>query len=294
MIIAVANRKASPGTTTVTALLATYWREPEKTRIIIEADPSGGTLAARWSDVHGVSWNPGLVDLATTRAEHDAGSLSAISQELAPGVLLLAAPPAPDQVINALATMGDKGAAALAGAAGARCFVDCGRLDGRSAALVLAKRAAVTLLVCRPVLEELHSVLAGVVELRAVGCNVGLVLVGEGPWPAEEIAATADVEVFGQLPWDERAARRFTCDGLTAGRAFQRSPLSRSVAELTSELQLVCASARVPVPRSPDGPSPADAPLAGGPARRARPLSLSPALARARQEERPTTNGGGA
>jgi hypothetical protein len=249
VIIAVANRKASPGATTVAALLAARWDEDGATRFIVEADPSGGTLAARWSEAHGVSWNPGLVDLAMVRGAADARSLAAVSQPLAPGVQLCAAPSAPSQVVTALSTIGDTGAALLAGAAGARSFVDCGRLDGRSPAIPLARRAVVTLLVLRPVLDEINTAFAGIVDLAAAGCRVGLVLVGRGHWSADEIANAADVEVFGELPDDPRAAKLFANRGLGAGRAFQRTQLAGAAAELASTLQLVSASVRVPVPQ---------------------------------------------
>lgn len=248
MIVAVASRKASPGATTVAALLAARWQEEGATRFIVEADPSGGTLAARWSEAHGASWNPGLVDLAMVRGTADARSLASVSQPLAPGVQLCAAPSAPSQVVTALTTIGDAGAALLAGAPGARSFVDCGRLDARSPALPLARRAVVTLLVLRPLLDEINTAFAGVVDLTAAGCRVGLVLVGRGHWSADEIANAANVEVFGELPDDPRAARLFANRGLGAGRAFQRTQLSAAASELASTLQLVSASVRVPAP----------------------------------------------
>lgn len=259
MIIAVASRKASPGATTVAALLAAQWQEAGTTRFVIEADPSGGTLAARWSEAHDVSWNPGLVDLAMVRGATDAEDLLPASQPLAPGVRLCAAPPAPNQVASALTSIGDTGAALLAGADGARSFVDCGRLDGRSPALPLARRAVLTLLVLRPVLEEINTGFAGVVELAAAGCRIGLVLVGRGHWSADEIAAAANVEVVGQLPDEPRSARLFANRGLTAGRAFHRTQLAGAAAELASNLQLLSASVRVPSHRDAEPPSPPDA-----------------------------------
>ncbi|MCP4228448.1 MAG: ParA family protein, partial [Actinomycetia bacterium] len=67
MIVAVASRKASPGVTTLTTLLAAYWHEPGASRLVVEADPSGGTLAARLSTAHPFRWAPDFLSLATTR-----------------------------------------------------------------------------------------------------------------------------------------------------------------------------------------------------------------------------------
>ena len=251
MIIAVASRKASPGVTTLTGLLATYWREADVARFIVEADPSGGTLAARWSEAHNLSWNPGLIELSTSRVEHNSLSLATITQLVAQNVFVAAAPPSPGQVINALTVMGDPGAAALAAAPGIRCFVDCGRLTSQSPALPLARRAAVTLLVCRPDLEEIHGLLAGVVELSSLNCKLGLVLVGDGQWSPQEIAARAEIDLLGHIPFEERAARLFKTKGLLAGRGFQRSGLARSVEELASSLQMFCAETLRPTTTAP-------------------------------------------
>ena len=232
MIIAVASRKASPGVTTLTALLAAYWYEPGATRLIIEADPSGGTLAARWSAAHGLTWDPGLLTLSSTRSRLETALLPTVSQQIGDGLWAAPAPPAPEQVAVSLARMGDAGAAALAAAAGLRVFVDCGRLWRSSPALALAQRAALTVLVCRPRLDEIHALVPAVTELAEVGCTLGLVCLGDGPYRPVEVAQTIGVELLGVLPVDHRAAAALDQDGFGAGRALRRSPLAQGAEEL--------------------------------------------------------------
>ena len=224
MIISVASRRSSPGATTVVGLLASWWAEEGTSRLILEADDGGGILAARWKSAHGLTWQPGLIELATL-VEPDLPGIIATSQPIAQGLSVVAAPPSPGQVINALNALGDAGAARLAGTTSLRAFVDCGRLTQRSAAIHLARRSVVTLLVCRPELEEIYGMLAGVVELRDAGCQVGLLVVGDGRWSATEIAERAEAPLLGVLPNDPKGARIAAGDGLIRSRRLERTPL---------------------------------------------------------------------
>lgn len=257
MIIAVASRKASPGVTSLTAWLADQWSEPGVTRLIVEADPSGGSLAARWSSAHGLTWDPGLLTLSTSRSVLSADTLEPLTQRLTGGVLVAAAPPAPEQVVGALTRWGDRGAAELAAAEGVRAFVDCGRLTATSPAFTLARRAALTVLVCRPRLDEVNALVPAVAELTAVGCTLGLVCVGSEPYLPAEIANAAGVPLLGVLPVDTRAAAVFDRDGLDSGRSFRRSALAQTAAELTEYVRSRAAELLA-------GPGPAQA--ASGPA----------------------------
>jgi len=246
MIVAVASRKASPGVTTLTALLAGFWQEPDVLRVIVEADASGGTLAARWNSAHDLSWDPGLLAMSAMRGQLDGDSLRTVTQPLAENVCLAAAPPGPGQIESALMALGDKGAAALAAAPGVRVFVDCGRLSPSRPAVALARRAALTIVVCRPNLDEVYAVQPGIRELQDAGCTVGLVCVGEGQYHPTEIAESCQVDLVGVVPDDERAATAFNTDGFSAGRSFSKSQLARRMGELASHVQVGCAQSLVP------------------------------------------------
>ncbi len=241
MIVAVASRKASPGVSTLTALLAAFWDEPGVVRVIIEADESGGTLAARWHEAHELSWDPGLLALSASRGAVDSASIARVTQELATELRIAAAPPSPAQVGPALTSLGERGAAALADSETVRSFVDCGRLTAKSPAIHLARRAALTLVVCGPTLEEVHTLVPGVAELRDAGCRLGLVCVGDGPYHPTEIAAQVQVPLMGSLPRDDRGAKHFAAAGVCAGRGFANSVLARSIPQLASMVQARCA-----------------------------------------------------
>ena len=260
MIIGVGSLKASPGVTTVTTLVAWAWDEPHVLRVIVEADVSGGSLAARWSSAQGVTTQPGLMELATSRGDlADPFLLQSVTQELGGGLRLAAAPPLPRQVSGAVQRLGDDGARTLAEAEGVRAFVDCGRLSPGSPVMALARKAKILLLVCRPVLDEIHILASGVADLREAGCNVGLVCVGDAPYDAGDVAKAADIELLGQIPDDQRVAAAVNSRGLTTDRSFTRSALVRAVSELTAELQArfgrgVAASLVVEYQRSKPGP----------------------------------------
>ncbi|MEZ5409610.1 MAG: hypothetical protein R2761_16395 [Acidimicrobiales bacterium] len=299
MIIAVASRKASPGVTSLTAWLADNWSEPGVTRLIVEADPSGGSLAARWSSAHGLTWDPGLLTLSTSRSVLTADTVEPLAQRLAGGVLVAAAPPAPEQVIGALTRWGDRGAAELAAAEGVRAFVDCGRLTAASPALTLARRAAITVLVCRPRLDEVNALVPAVAELTAAGCTLGLVCVGSEPYLPAEIANAAGLPLLGVLPVDSRAAAVFDRDGLDSGRSFRRSALAQTAAELTEYIRSRAAEA-VAGPRPADTGRQPTADLGGDPTSPApvpapRPIAaaLAPEADPSTEAAAPVADGGG-
>ena len=245
--------------------------------MLVEADDSGGIAAARWRPAHGLTWQPGLIELATL-TDPDLGGVLATGQPIADGLRVVAAPPSPGQVINALNALGDDGAARLASLRSLRAFVDCGRLTGRSAAIHLARRSVVTVLVCRPVLEEIYGMLAGVVELRDAGCHVGLVVIGDGAWSATEIAEQAQVPLLGVLPADPKGARVTASEGLVRSRRLERTALGRAMDEFTTTLQSYCSVRQRPVDQHAPGVSPVSFSTAGGPAGQTGPGVLSPAM----------------
>lgn len=245
MIVSIASRKASPGVTTLTTMLAASW-PTEVNRLILEADPSGGTLAARWSPAHEISWDPGLVAMASARGLDNEETVFSMTQGLTGALRIAAAPPSPAQVSAALSSMGEQAAADLAGLDDVHVFADLGRLTSASPAMPIARRSALVVLMCRPNLEEVHSLMSGAAELVEAGCTLGLVTVGSGPYHSTEIADNAGIDLLGHLPTDNRAASAWASDGLAAGRAFRRSSLLRAVSDLAILIESRCAQILVP------------------------------------------------
>lgn len=236
-LVSVASRRAAPGATTFAALLAWLWPS-DRARFLVEADPAGGVLAARWNGIAGLSWEPGMLELAASRNGFEPDVLAAHSQRLVGGLHLIAARSLPQQVDAALSNLGVSGATELASLPSTPVVADCGRLDSSSPALGLARASAITLLVFRPQLEEVQAVLLGVSDLQAEGVNVGLVAVGDRPYHPAEVAERAGVDFCVQLPDDPKASDLFFRNGF-AWRGLKRSPLARatqSIAEAVAEV----------------------------------------------------------
>jgi hypothetical protein len=241
VIVSLCAAKASPGVTSTAALLALHWPRPSS--VLIEADPAGGALIARWAGALAVSYEPGLISLAATREPITAASLHVHSQLIGIGTRLLAAPPHAGQSRAALASLSERASASMGSPnAGMNVIVDCGRLDPMSPALAFARRSVVTLLLARPRLDEVALLASTAASLRDAGCVVELVCIGSGPYHPIEVAAHAQIPLAGVIADDPRAAATFGVHGPTA-RGLARSALARSVSELAAAL-----SQRAPEP----------------------------------------------
>ena len=217
--------------------------------LLVEADPAGGTLAAS----SGWPPEPSLVSLAAAaRRGGDPALVWEHCQQLPGGAQVLAAPAPGEQARGALGMLGP-----LLGRLGeleAEVLVDCGRLDPGSPALSLWEAAGTAVLVARPRLADLQA-LASWLEGRPDTRQIGLVTVGDGPYPDGEIVEALGLEVLGRLPWDPDAAEVLTSVAASA-RQLRMAPLVRSVRTLAD--RLVEREGTVPVaesdPRAEPGP----------------------------------------
>jgi hypothetical protein len=228
-LVALASVKASPGVTTSMLALAATW--PDHRRLLlIEADPDGGSLAART----GLASEPGLTSLATVgRRALPAGELDRHTQSLPGGLPVLVGPADADHAHRALQLVGERLATELRQQPGRDVLVDCGRLRAGSPAAPLTSTADLLVLVARPRLDELQHLRAALPRLTAAGARPVLLLVGERPYPPSEVAAVLGVPVLPTLPHDPAAADLLTGHRARAGQ-LERTPLlraARAVAE---------------------------------------------------------------
>ena len=229
----------SCGATTLALALAATWPAGRRV-LLVELDPAGGTLAA----ASGWAAEPSLVTLAAAaRRSSDPEAIWAHCQHLPGGAAVLAAPPYPEQARSAAAML-----AALVARLGdldADVLVDAGRLDPQAASPGVAAGGRVVLSV-RPRLADLHG-LASFLERRSLleprgdgdapveAGRLGLVSVGDGPYPDGEVAEALGVEVLGRLPWDPQGAELLTA--LPASdRRLRLSPLVRAARSLAENL----------------------------------------------------------
>ena len=222
-LVAVAAAKAAPGVTTSALAMAAVW-PTDRQVLLVEADPGGGDLAARFE----LAAQPGLVSLAAAaRRQIDGALVGEHAQRLPGGLGVLVGPPGAEQAAAALGMLAPPVLAGLDRLDGVDVIADLGRLDPASTALGLARVASLLLVVVRPRLDELQHLAHRVAALRGECRALGVVLVGSGPYPAEEIAGALGVEVLAWLPADPRGASLLGGAGASAG-ALRRTPLLRA------------------------------------------------------------------
>jgi hypothetical protein len=230
-VVALASVKASPGVTTSMLALAATWPDHQQL-LLVEADPDGGSLAART----GLPSEPGLTTLATIgRRSLPAGELDRHTQPLPGGLPVLVGPADADHAHRALHLVAERLATELHQQPDRDVVIDCGRLRTGSPAAPLAAGAELLVLVARPRLDELQHLRTALPRLTAAGHRPVLLLVGERPYPPPEVAAVLGVPVLPSLPHDPAAADLLTGRRARAGR-LDRTPLLRAARAVADQL----------------------------------------------------------
>ncbi|HEX6257252.1 MAG TPA: hypothetical protein VFZ70_15705 [Euzebyales bacterium] len=230
--IAVGAVPGAPGATTTVLALAAVW-SADRPLLVVEADPDGGVLAAR----RGLHPQPGLVDAVASllRGRCD---IDQHTQPLGDTVRILVAPTGAEQACATLAAVDQERWMVLARGGAAPddrdVIVDCGRLRANSAAIDAARCADVTLLAARPRLDQVALLQARVPALRHARVDPQVVLIDDGPYAAEDVAAAAGARIAGVLPGDRRTAAAL--NGEAARQRLGRSRLLRSARRMVADV----------------------------------------------------------
>jgi len=233
-IWAVASLRGSPGATTLAMGLGASWPATTgRPRVVIEADPLGGVLAARHD---GLRADRTIADAAVAlRREFDLERLLSVARPVWGGLPVIPAHPSSAQTSAVLAQAGERVALALSSTADVDAVVDVGALTATSPGLPLARRAVATLLVSRTRFADVAALAARTQELRAAGVEPWLVTVGSRPYDPAAVAAEAEMALLAALPHDPNAAAVLGGEGAHDGR-LRRSLLWRMLCELSSRL----------------------------------------------------------
>jgi MinD-like ATPase involved in chromosome partitioning or flagellar assembly len=223
-MLAVGSVRGAPGATTLAVALGSVW--PRATPLVVEADADGGVLAARF----GLASDPGLTSLAgRARRGLDANDVHEAVQHLPGGLPVVLADPGADVTAAALQAGGRTLAEALAATDGSDVIVDAGRLHPSSPSLALVDRCVLLLVVSRPGVDELAALSRRLPALAERTATL-VVLVGDRPYGAKDVAETLGVEVAGVVAHDEHGAAMLG-GGTGKGR---RNRLLRSVETLAA------------------------------------------------------------
>lgn len=227
----------SPGATTAALAIAAEW---PRTAIVLDADPSGGDLAA---GIGRAQWSPeaGLMDVVV------ASRTMPVEAALRRHVYRAA-----EHCPLALAGFGGVGQASgvpwerlvgpLARLTGADVLADCGRYLSNDGVRPLIEASDVVVVVTGSSLRAARSsarlipVLCEVLDLTPGEPGLSLLVVGPGrPYASAEIAAGCGLPLLGELP-DDRSAAAVWSDGVPPGRTFRRSALQRAARRLADLL----------------------------------------------------------
>lgn len=269
-LVAVTSAKGAPGVTTAALALASIW--PVHRRVVlVEADPAGGDIAARF----GLSPDPGLASLATglrhERSRTATETLSQHAQQLPGGLRVLVEPVARTEARSALEIVADS-LPGLAEADGVDLIVDCGRLEtgghvsptidsgpgpvGPAAARLLM-HADLILLLTIGELADLSHVHAVLPLLQTGHADLGILVRSPQVWANDEMERELDVQVVGALPFDAVSADVLA--GRQHSRRASRLPLFRAA---TAAAHRIVAQLEVAAAGHPAAPEVGDRSIA--------------------------------
>ncbi len=256
MLIVVGSVKGSPGVSTFCLALAARWPGTGR-RVLVECDPAGGDLAARY----GLALSPGLVSFAAARRGIGPATGAVMesvwwhTQVLPGGLSVLVAPPGGEQTRAAMVTLGAARDHPLVQAAAdpAVIIVDAGRLDTGSASLGLIRAADELLLLSHATASDLAHLASRLDEVSGWNERIRLVLAGDG-YPDSEVARELGQPVLARIPTDPVDAATLTGRIPPRRRPFTRATLSRTASQVASAL----APSHQPLsrPEPTDGPTP--------------------------------------
>ena len=227
-IVPLIAAKGSVGVTTAALTLAAVWPEGRGAPVVVECDPGGGDVAARF----GLEVIPGVVSLAAELERFGPAGpgdqVGGHTQELPGGLRVLVAPTSPEEMRLPLERLAEDLPRLALGEVD--LIVDCGRLEAsamrqRTAVLRLIQRCGLMVVVVRPELAALQHLNVWLPTLRSLDVAILALLSGRGPYSPEEIAQTMDLRVIGALPHDRAAA---DVVGGASGSRPDRSALFRA------------------------------------------------------------------
>lgn len=253
-LVALANAKGSPGTTTTALVLAISWPRPV---LLVEADLAGASILAGYFRGQ-LAHDRGLGQLAIAHSHGDLASslwdqtLTLVQnnqdKKLLPGIV---SPHLAPSVANLWGALANQLVALERG--GMDVLVDLGRLgpggrDDREPLLRLADQVILTTGSRLPdiaVSRELVRSRTSVVEAAARELtNLSVLTIGPGrPYAPKEIARTIGLGSVGSIAWDPSGAEVLSV-GSPTGRRWTASALVRSAGPVIAAIRERVAARR--------------------------------------------------
>ncbi len=226
-IVAIASLKGAPGVTTLSCLVAATWPS-EREVVLVEGDPNGGDMAARF----GLSTKRGWSSFAAaSRRLKGIEPITAHVQPLPGGLRVMVGTRLTDSVADQRTICSLLSSVSSDQDEALDMIVDIGRLlpGELGVDLWLERSTAVAIVLRRDAASILHVRDRGAVLRSRCHGRVGLVLVGPGPFPNKEVERFTELPVLAELPDDPQAAQ------IAGGHPGGPSRLSRSLLVLSSK-----------------------------------------------------------
>lgn len=233
MIVTLGSVRGAPGVTSWSMLLAAAWPGTGAERVVLEADPDGGVIAARY----GFGVEPGVISLAASLRRTEAGDLELgeHGRQVAPNVLVIPSPESPERCTAIWNDTAAPMAASLAADRDRIWFVDAGRYRMGAPAEAFVAHSSISLLLSLAGPEDVVQLRGTVARLSDLGVGrVAVVLVGKPAHDVDEIKTFLGAEHLWTVP----ASRNLPADTAAAfaGRAGRRSWLWRAAVSVASEM----------------------------------------------------------
>lgn len=240
-MVAVCSPAGAGAATTTSLYLAGALSQPRV--VLAECDDSGGDLAA-WAQL---PLSPGWASAVAGR-DRTFDGLFGHAQRLPSGLAAIVAPARPLAATTALAAAAGMFGPVIASAPDAVTVADCGRVGAAPSPWVTS--AALTLLVIHqnaaaaaPNVALVDRALEALDLLGGVARKVGVVLVGDRPYPAAEIEQALGTPLFALLPDDPHGAA-IALGGWTLARRARRTGLGRAAIVLAARVASVVVADR--------------------------------------------------
>jgi hypothetical protein len=198
VIVSVSSIRGAPGATSWALLLAAAW-PPEFTerRVVLEADPAGGVIGARY----GLGVDPGAVRLVTSvrRNGTTAVDLEGVGREVDAGLFVVPGPESAEQARAVWSEGAPSVASRLAGDLPV-WVVDIGRADDVNPSVAFVDHAALALVVVSAHQEDLVQLPARVAALHQRCPAVGVVVTGRCAFGVDEVRQFCRAESVWAVP----------------------------------------------------------------------------------------------
>lgn len=248
MIVTVGSIRGAPGATSWALLLATAWPvEFEEQRVVLEADPNGGVIGARY----GLGVEPGALRLVTSMRRNGSTAIDVdgSARIIEPGLLVV---PGPESGETARPVWVDSAIdiARRLTVDERLWIVDIGRSDETNPCLAFARHARLTVLVVGARPEDLVQLPERVVAMQRFGGSVAVIVSGRCQFTAADVESFSGADAVWTV--DPRSDLIDEVGSLLGARRGRRSWLWRQSLEVSADVAHL-AHASLPAAASTGG-----------------------------------------